>query len=56
MLLHNYVQHVKCLPPVTKNYELYYLLPEDGQLRPKYVGVFTKLFLTKVIVFKVLIC
>ena len=39
MLLHNYVQHEKCLPSVTKNYELY-LLPEDGQLRPKHVGVF----------------
>jgi hypothetical protein len=38
MLLHNYVQHEKCLPSVTKNYEL--LLPEDGQLRPKHVGVF----------------
>jgi len=35
MLLHNYVQHEKCLPSVTKNYE-----PEDGRLRPKHVGVF----------------
>ena len=26
MLLHNYVQHEKCLPSVTKNYELYYSL------------------------------
>ena len=25
-LLHNYVQHEKCLPSVTKNYELYYSL------------------------------
>jgi len=26
MLLHNYVQHEKCLRTVTKNYELYYSL------------------------------
>jgi len=26
MLLHNYVQHEKSLPSVTKNYELYYSL------------------------------
>jgi hypothetical protein len=26
MLLHNYVQHERCLPSVTKNYELYYSL------------------------------
>ena len=26
MLLHNYVQHEKCLPSVTKNYEIYYSL------------------------------
>jgi len=26
MLPHNYVQHEKCLPSVTKNYELYYSL------------------------------
>jgi hypothetical protein len=33
------------------------LLPEDGQLGPKHVGVFKKkLVLTKVIVFKVLRC
>ena len=29
MLLHNYVQREKCLPSVTKNYELYYSLKTE---------------------------
>jgi len=32
-LLHNNVQHEKCLPSVTKNYELYYSLKMIDQDR-----------------------
>ena len=42
MLLHNYVQHEKCLTSVTKNYEIL-LLHEDGRRGPKHVGVFKKI-------------
>jgi len=42
MLLHNYLQHETCSPSVTKNYDTI-LRPEDGQLRPKHVGVFLKI-------------
>ena len=49
MLLHNYVQHEKCLPSVTKNYELYYYLKMVDLDRN--MSEFLKLVLTKVNVF-----
>jgi len=54
MLLHNYVQHVKCLPSVTKNCELYYSL--NVSTKTETCRSFLKLVLTKVIVFEVLKC
>ena len=55
MLLHNYVQHEKYYLKVTKNYELYYSLKMVNQDR-NMSEFFKNLFLTKVIVFKVLRC
>ena len=54
MLLHNYVQHVKYLPSVTKNCELYYSL--NVSTKTETCRSILKLVLTKVIVFEILKC
>ena len=52
MLPHNYVQHEKCLPSVTKNYELYHSLKMVNEDRNMSEFLKKKLVLTKVIVLK----